>query len=630
MKKTLSAVIAALLAVSLISGCGGNGSSTKSVSSPTDAALTPQTAETKATEAVTDTTAETLPSGKMKLKLEPIADTTPCTITIGGLNDVTTSGIETTGVGKKILELTGITVSLVDVDSTKLTTLAASGDLPDILYVGDPTGQLTKSLVKSGNLTPLDDMLQTRGQNIFTRAEKAINNLKKQTNDITYVFPTGLTSLNMEDPNYNGGNGFYTRFDLYSGIGSPPVNGIDSFLDTLQKMQEANPTSPSGKKAYALSAWTDWGLWPYYYILPGLMGYDGLVANQYVSRYTGEWTSSFLDPRSIFWQGMEFYFKANQLGIFDPDALTQGWNQLGTKIANGEVYTCCAGNWSIPEKAVCGEEAGLFLLPGSFPVVSNVYTPESELGWSFNNCRAITTACKNPERAMDLLNFFDSDAGSRLLFNGVQGVDWDYVDGVPQPIGDYLKCLLHTGATTYIADNGMGCLQYMSSSTSFVCSDGYSNNLTTTTAYYNIVMQQDKAAQKFVAAYNNGDPSISYPGKVYALLGTQGVMQNSTHFPWPSFAGYITPSSELSKAEANAETYITGKLGDLILAKDQAAFNAEQTKIIAALKAQGLDKAEEEIVANWQSAKEQLQSQVVKNTTPLDSGFDISGMNSGQ
>lgn len=628
MKRILSTVVAVLMVVSLFTACSGGASSTNNTpQSNTTTATTEATTTEATTEAETETEVKLAASGEPQLTLRPIADTTPVTITVGGLNDVTTSGIENTSIGKKIQELTGITVSLVNIDGTKMTTLAASGDLPDILYVGDSTGQLTKSLVKSGNLLALDDLLQTRGQNILAKAEKGINNLKKQTDDVAYAIPTGITSLNLEDPNYNGGNGFYTRYDLYSGIGSPEVKGMDGFLETLRKMQDAYPTSPSGKKAYALSAWTDWGLWPFYYILPGLNGYDGLVANQYVSRYTGEWTSSFLDPQSIFWQGIEFYFKANQLGIFDPDGLTQGWNQLGTKIANGEVYTSCAGGWSVPDKAVCGDEAGLFMLPGAFPVVAGVYTMESELGWGFNNCRSITTACENPERAMDLLNFFDSDAGSRLLFNGIMGVDWDYIDGVPQPMGDYLSCLLATGASTYIADNGMGCLQYLSSSTSYTTSDGYLNTLTSTTGYFNIVMEQDKAAQKYVAENNNGDESVSYPGKVHALWGTQNLMQNSFDFPWPSFSGLVTPSSELSKAESNAEAYINGKLGDLIFAKDQAAFNAEQAKIIDALKAQGLEKAEEEVAQNWQAARDSLESQVESKRGPLDPGFDISGMN---
>ncbi|MCL2337829.1 MAG: hypothetical protein FWC60_10450, partial [Firmicutes bacterium] len=554
---------------------------------------------------------------------------TPCTITIGGLHDITTNGIENTDIAPKITEMTGITVQLVTIDSTKLTTMAASGDLPDILYIGDTTGQLTQSLISSGSLVQIDDLLQSNGQNILKRAQVGIDNLKKQTGGKTYVIPTGITPLNTTDPSYNGSNGFFTRFDLYQGIGSPKVTGVDSFLSMLQQMQQANPTAPSGNKTYALSAWTDWQLWPYYYIFPNQMGYEGLEVNQYVNRYTGDWTSSFLDPQSIFWQNVEFYFKANQLGIFDPDGLTQGWAQLGTKIANGEVFTCCAGNWSVPDKKVCGDTAGLFMIPGSFPVGWNVFTPELAIGWGFNDCRAITSACKNPTRAMDLLNFFDSDEGARLINDGVQGVDWDYVDGVPQPIGSHLECLLNTGSSTYNADNGIGCLSFMSSG-NWTCADGYSNSLTTTTAYYNLVMQQDKAAQNFVAAYNNGDASISYPGKVYDLWGKQGIMQNNNDFPWPTFQGYLTPSAELTKAEANAETYITGELGNLILAKDQAAFNDAQARIIDALKAQGLEEAEKEVLKDWQDLKAQLQPQVTKSVTPLPSGFDISGMNPAQ
>lgn len=615
MKRFISCAVAVLLTVGLFAGCTNSNPSSPTLASSTAASGTVSSGPAKAGQ-ITPT---------------PISDTTPCTLTIGGIEDTTTnSDFADSPQGKEIKRLTGITVKLEKIDVTKMTTLAATGDLPDILYMNnDATGQVSKALIQSGNLLQLDDLLKSNGQNILARAKDGITQLAKQTGNKTYCLPCDVSALDTSTPQYNGSNGFYSRYDLYQGIGSPAISGADSYLQVLKQMQTKYPTAPDGSKAYALSAFTDWGaLWPYYYIYPYMADYTVLEGQEYVNRYTGQWTSSYLDPRSIFWQSVYFYFKANQLGIFDPDGLTQTWTQFGDKVAAGQVYTACAGNWSVPDTTVCGANAGLFMLPGSFPSAGDMYVPAQPRGYGFNDSRCISANSKNPTRAMDLLNFFDSDYGSRLVVNGVKGTDWDYdSNGNPMPTGSYLKDLL-AGSTSYTAGAGMAIIQYMSSSASWKTSDGFSANITMTAPWYTKMAQSNTAAQNFVKANANGDASITYPGAVYASWEKAGTIKtDSDKYPWPDFGAYMSESTALSQAEARAEQYIIGELGNLILAKNTSAFNAEQTKVINAVKAQGLDKAEQEIQTQWAAAYNTLKSKVTGNTTPPDSGLDISAMN---
>lgn len=624
MKKTLSVLLIVVMVMTLVAGCGKNGNTDNSATTTTSEPASTSVEETSSadnTEAANDG----------KVVPTPIADTTPCTITIGGIEDTTTnSDFVNSPTGQEILKLTGITIKLEKIDVTKMTALAATGDLPDILYMNnDATGQVSKALIQSGNLLQLDDLLNSRGQNILARAKDGITQLAKQTDNKIYCLPCAVSVKDTTTPSYNGSNGFYTRYDLYQGIGSPDINGADEYLQVLKQIQDKYPTSPNGKKAYALSAWTDWGaLWPYYYIYPYMAGYSVLQGQNFVSRYTGQWTSSYLDPQSIFWQSVYFYFKANQLGIFDPDGLTQTWTQFSDKVSAGEVYTSCAGNWCVPDTTVCGENAGLFMLPGSFPSAGDMYPPEQPRGYGFNDSRCISANCQNPERAMDFLNFMDSDYGARLAVNGVKGVDWDYdSDGNPMPIGDYLSDLL-AGSTTYTAGAGMAIIQFMSSSAAEPVCDGFAANITMTAPWYAKMAQQNTAAKNFVSANANGDASISYPGAVYASWKKAGkIKTDSSEFPWPDFGGYMSQSTQLAQAEAQAEQYIIGNLGKLILAKDVNEFNAEQMKIINALKAQGLEQAEEEMKAQWAAAYKELKSQVSGNTTHPESGLDISAMN---
>lgn len=624
-KQVLSVLVVIAMMMALVAGCGNSGTSDNSPSTST-----PAPASSSAEETTSDASSETAtPEGQ--IAIAPIADTTPYTLVIGGIEDTSAnSDFANTPQGKEILRLTGITVKLEKIDVTKMTALAATGDLPDILYMNnDATGQVSKALIQSGNLLQLDDLLNSRGQNILARAKEGITQLAKQTDNKIYCLPCAVSVKDTSTPQYNGSNGFYSRYDLYQSIGSPEINGVDGYLQVLKQMQDKNPTAPDGNKAYALSAWTDWGaLWPYYYIFPYMNGYTVLQGQEYVNRFTGQWTSSYLDPRSIFWQSVYFYFKANQLGIFDPDGLTQNWTQFSDKIAAGEVFTCCAGNWSVPDTTVCGENAGLFLFPGAFPSAGDMYTPEQPRGYGFNDSRCISANCKNPERVMDFLNFCDSDYGARLVKNGVKGIDWDYdSNGDPLPIGDYLQDLL-AGSTTYTAGVGMGIVQFMASSAALKTADGNSADVTMSAPWYAKISQQNTAAKNFVSSNANGDATIGYPGAVYASWQKAGkIKTDSSKYPWPDFGSYMSQSTELAQAEAQAEQYIIGNLGKLILAKDVNEFNAEQMKVINALKAQGLEEAEKEIYTQWSAAYKELKSQVSGDTTQPDGGFDISAMN---
>ena len=57
----------------------------------------------------------------------------------------------------------------------------------------------------------------------------------------------------------------------------------------------------------------------------------------------------------------------------------------------------------------------------------------SSLGW---DAIAITTNCKNVEAAVKFIDYCASQEGQDLLLWGIQGQDWDFVDGVRTPMGD--------------------------------------------------------------------------------------------------------------------------------------------------------------------------------------------------
>lgn len=114
----------------------------------------------------------------------------------------------------------------------------------------------------------------------------------------------------------------FTRWDCYKELGCPEITSEDEYLDVLKQMVDAHPETEDGKKVYALSGWTDWGLWPYKISYPFSFGYENLDNNQLFSHVTGELEDMFTKEDGIFWKSLSFFNKAYRMGIMDPEAFT--------------------------------------------------------------------------------------------------------------------------------------------------------------------------------------------------------------------------------------------------------------------------------------------------------------------
>jgi len=388
-----------------------------------------------------------------------------------------------------------------------------------------------------------------------------------------------------------------TRYDLYQNIGSPKMSNEDDYLNMLKAMVDKYPTAPGGNKAYGLSAWTDWGLWPFTIMYPYMYGYTTFINNQFIAPDYSI-TSSFLDTNSIFWQGIKFFFKANQLGVLDPECLTQGWDQYAAKIADGELYSQCS-DWNGADLTVNGPNAGFYLLPGAFPAAQNVYPSENTLGYLFGRCNGISSSCKYPARAMDLLNFLNSDDGNRLVNSGVKGTDWDVVNGVPQLIGQ-----MASGDATYATTAGpFDYMQWLTTGT-WTAADGYPTDLHKTAQAYMNRLAKDVPAQNFVKAYAGTDTSIQYPGQVYDSWVKTSTL--SSAFNFPNFTAYMPAMPDnTATVESQASDYMLQNLPSVIFATDQAAYDAAQASIVSALKGMGLEAAEKPIFDGYNQIKDQ-------------------------
>ena len=575
-KRLLAVLLVAVMLVALVA-CGGAAST--QTSSQTTANAETTSAESASSEESTGPSNE-----PVTLKL--LTGETP------GLED----GINDFPIFKEITKATGITLDIVTTNKDKFKVQAAGGDLPDIIELQEAP-EMATSLISSGAVIPLDELLEKHGQNILKNIPIALRWEKEVVgNGKIYFLPVATSKLDTKNPKPNGFVGFFSRWDVYKAIGAPEIKNEDDFLAVSKKMQEYQPKTKDGKKVYALSAWTDWGLWPYMISYPFSYGYGNKSDFGSLNYATGELESNLLKEDGVFWKGIAFWNKAYRMGIFDTEGLTQKWDQYQKKIQTGEVLTSAA-NWVAADPALTNELAANVIIPGAFPYIHSVYTNDSPLGYANTDARAITSNCKYPERAMQLLNYFDSTEGARLIMNGVKGVEWDVVDGKPQLIGEYLKTVQSGTTAEYYKKTQITTLNLYTTG-SVVPEDGYPVDLRNAPEI--AINAASPGFKDFAKFY---DPNFSYPGQVYDKFVKDGKVKTATN---SVLGSVLAPPDDANTSQIlnKGSQYFISNIAKLIMAKDDAKFAAEKKKVIDDIKAMGYEAAFADIQKNYDLGKE--------------------------
>lgn len=575
-KTSLLAMVASLSLLAMTACSGNNGSNNASSSAPASSAA-PSSSEAAASSGAADPSAGTgLPRDPITLK-----------VFIGG-SDASLNGVWNSSIAKVIQEKLGITLDLITGDAVKAKTLVAGGDLPDVLSTAG-ISDLVDSLIQSGQVIPLDDLIDKYGPNIKKNTPQALEIMKASASNNTgkvYFLPVRVNKASDNPvPLSSALAGFYTRWDLYKAIGAPAMSNEDDFLKVNKEIQDKFPTTKDGKKAYAFSAWAGGDMFPYMISYPFSMGYNNWSYDTSIGAVDGDVQDNFLQKDGVFWNGIKFFNKAYRMGIFDPEGFTQKIDQYIAKLNNGQVYNSAASFWMGGSDLVSNTgvaNAELLQLPGPFPGYMALYPKDAPGGNLLGPARAITKANKYPERTMELFNFLSGDEGGRLLFTGVKGVDWDVVDGKPQLIGKMAKPS-DPGYSDYLKSVGTTTLNKLSNlHEAWPAEDGYPLDLKLVIDPATVTTAEKELAQQFGAEL--------YPGQVYDKLIKEGkAITDSKYFAFTAFVKQLSQPNQ--QVMTKAETYFLANVAKYIMAKDDAAFEAAQNKAIDDFKAMGVDKA---------------------------------------
>lgn len=453
-KSKMVAVILALFMAISAAGCG----STDKQGSGSDTSAQRQSTQSQSGE----------PQSTQPESAEAQADLTPVTLKVTAMctNLGAHTGIMTDPVSSYIKEKTGISIELTAVQDggdydTKLAAMVASNDLPDVF----PGGKESE-MIQAGVIIPLDDLVDKHAPNLKADKYAQVMMLMRKNNN---KVDGKLYTLGMCMGTWDSGTGSllgnYIRWDLYKQLGYPKLESYDDdLLNVLIEMQKLEPVNKDGKKTYVMGSYTPAGVQGNFmgaYTIGFTEGINnaslGYMLEAPIDTYLPYDQSPLKNKGSTIWRGLKFLNKAFQAGVLDPDSYTQTYDNYQQKLNEGR-YMITQLSWLANAMNVKFKEQGM---PEkgyvALPPLNNTerYSLYSGYLWGERTFHVAKT-CKYPERAVQLLDFMSTYEFSRIANNGLEGTNWNMVNGRPVPTDEYLAAQktdkefqLKTGAGIY-------------------------------------------------------------------------------------------------------------------------------------------------------------------------------------
>ncbi len=504
-------------------------------------------------------------------------------------------GIQTDPVAMEIEKRIGVSLDVQAGNEDKLRVMMASGELPDILITNIKNSE---TLITGKLVIPLDPYIENKALKLNdSLISMAYSKTYAGGKDKSLFFlPSNVGSEEVNAMHYRPAQGMFIRWDYYKDLGYPEVNSLDQLLDVLKLMQDKNPTTADGKKVYAFGSWSDWGLWPYsaMFVFPEDSG-----------GYTSE-AKSYTESKSGLWRGMEFFNKAYKMGLVDPDGFTMKYDNYLDELKSGKYLTTYA-IWMVDEANAAlsignSKAVGFGHLPSVFPY-SRAKLYSNPVGYT-DKSLSVTASCKNPDKAVELINYLFSYEGSRLIANGIKGKDWDIVEGKPKLKPEVLNAM--NGDKDFIYNRGIGKYDKLQGMADYnvVPDDGAYVKLSLNADTYKSKLSEiDKEFCNYFG--------VEYPSQIDEKLVEQGKLKFTQPISTSLFLDPKLPDN-LNKILITSKDEIIKTIPKLIMADNTMTFKEEKTKTINKLFSMGLGQVVEYLNNRWDEAK--IKEEVIRKT----------------
>ncbi|MDI6618638.1 MAG: extracellular solute-binding protein [Clostridiales bacterium] len=328
-------------------------------------------------------------------------------------------------VTQKIIKDTGFKVNVIvppaGGENQKLTTMIASGTLPDLITLGWSDTNLNQ-MISAKMLTPLNKLADKYAPDFYKNADKdvLIWNTKDDGNVYGYNCYTTNPEAVKNDPNVFSNYDMWVRKDIYEAIGKPDMATTEGFLKALRDAKAKYPTVengtliPLGVKPFGADGDENGSL----SLCRELMDF---LAIPYQTS-DGKIYDRYTDPEYLRW--LKMFRQATQEKLIPPDDFADNGDKVCTNLQNGR-YFCMIDQWtdytgqiqtwyaSNPDKAYIAIP-GPKNISGAEPTLS----AGSPNGWLTT---VISATGKHQENAIKFMTYMLSPEATELQIAGIEG-----------------------------------------------------------------------------------------------------------------------------------------------------------------------------------------------------------------
>ncbi|WP_138493635.1 ABC transporter substrate-binding protein [Paenibacillus pinistramenti] len=356
-------------------------------------------------------------------------DTSPITFSFFGADASPNWNNMQDDIGKEITAKTGVTLNAeYDVGSgggqSKIALMAASGQYPDLIYA---KGELGK-LVDAGAVIDLTDLIDKYAPHIKKVMEDNMNRMKYSLDDPSiYSIPT---NVGVDQQYFDADSGFEVQLRVLKELGYPQIKTVQDFENVLKQYVAKHPTTDGQPTIPLTLNADDWKI---------MITVTNQANNTTNGTNDGEY---YVNPDT--YEAMLHYKRTEEreyfrwlnhmynVGLLDKDSFVQKEDQYKAKIASGRVLGLTSVEWEYADAENVLKAAGKDEYTyGHFPVtMGEQYKDHAMQAFGVDGYGiSITTACKDPVRAIKFLDWLSSDEGQVLRNWGIEGRQYEMENG---------------------------------------------------------------------------------------------------------------------------------------------------------------------------------------------------------
>lgn len=467
MKKKLALLLTAALVAGTLGACGGSASSSTADSSTDTTQNSGAVAESDSgSDSADGVTSTAVNEGEFADDGTPI-------ISFFDKNSGTRTFDDP--VALELMKRTGVTVNLVSPTGDpgeKLSLMLAGQDYPDIVLM-DRGSDIVNQYIEAGALIDLSQY--------FDRLPNVVEMYGDTLNKTRYTDGGNYYLSNWYGYDPDPGSGFIMRYDLMVDLlGKERADSDEPFtfsemVEVLKQFKEKYPEL-NGASTIAMAAAQPGGSDNLNGVFSGMYGMKTYYVDDNGDLHYRVSHPEYLDAI----HDMNTLYRE---GLLDKEWTSNNTELLNQKLSQGNVFGLLGSYWDTWTASAAlmktENEDAEFL---AYKVVADGHDPDkttltgrSSLGW---DAIGITTNCKNLEAALAFVDYCASQEGQDLLLWGIEGQDWEFVDGVRTPIGDIVERYQADPSNT---QNDTGITKW----TWFVKNDRHPDDNTTCRIWYN-------------------------------------------------------------------------------------------------------------------------------------------------